>query len=78
MAGITLTIAKKHLESWLEAELSVTNGQSYAIGSRNLTRANLSEIRNEIEYWQNKVTTLENTEKRKGRNRVVRIVPRDI
>lgn len=78
MSGITLTIAKKHLESWLEAELSVINGQSYAIGSRNLTRANLSEIRNTIEYWQNKVTTLENAEKRKGRNRVVRIVPRDI
>ena len=43
--GITLEIAKKHLDAWLEAELEVTTHQSYTIGSRSLTKANLSEIR---------------------------------
>ena len=63
MAGITLETAQKHLDAWLEAEMQVTNAQSYTIGSRTLTKANLTEIRNAIEYWQQKVTMLENLKK---------------
>ena len=36
MAGITLETAKRHLDAWLEAELAVTNAQSYTIGSRTM------------------------------------------
>lgn len=78
MAGITLETAQKHLEAWLEAEMQVTNAQSYTIGSRTLTKANLTEIRNAIEYWQQKVTMLENLKKNKGRNKMKRFVPRDL
>ena len=78
MAGITLEIAQKHLDAWLEAEMQVTNAQSYTIGSRTLTKANLTEIRNAIEYWQQKVTILENLKKNNGRSRVKRFVPRDL
>ena len=78
MAGITLEIAKKHLDAWLEAEVAVTTGQSYTIGSRELERADLEEIRKTIDYWNNKVATLENVAKSKGRNKVRRIVPRDL
>lgn len=78
MAGITLAVAKKHLDAWLTAELEVTTHQSYTIGSRSLTKANLSEIRKQIEYWENQVARLENIEKRGGRNRVFRAVPRDL
>lgn len=78
MAGITLETAKKHLDAWLEAELTVTTGQSYTIGSRVLTRANLTEIRNAIDYWNKKVIALENAKKAGGRNRVRRVVPRDL
>lgn len=78
MAGITLETAQKHLDAWLEAELTVTTGQSYTIGSRVLTRANLTEIRNAIDYWNKKVIALENVEKAGGRNRVRRVVPRDL
>ena len=52
MTGITLETAQKHLDAWLEAEMQVTNAQSYTIGSRTLTKANLTEIRNAIEYWE--------------------------
>ena len=45
MAGITLETAKRHLDAWLEAELAVTNAQSYTIGSRTMTKADLAEIR---------------------------------
>lgn len=73
-----LEIAKKHLDAWLTAELEVTTHQSYTIGSRSLTKANLSEIREQIKFWQNEVARLENIEKRHGRNRVMRAVPRDL
>lgn len=77
-SGISLEIAKKHLDAWLTAELEVTTHQSYTIGSRSLTKANLSEIRKQIEFWQDRVAQLENIEKRGGRNRVFRAVPRDL
>lgn len=77
-SGITLETAKKHLDAWLEAELEVTTHQSYTIGSRSLTKADLSEIGARIEYWQDQVARLENIEKRGGRNRVFRAVPRDL
>ena len=78
MAAITLETAKKHLEMWLEAESEVAINQSYTIGGKSFTRANLGEIRKQIEYWSNKVQELENIAKRKGRNRVYRVVPRDL
>ena len=73
-----IEIARYHLNAWLEAELEVTTHQSYKIGSRSLTRADLAEIRKQIEFWQNRVAKLENAEKRGGRNRVLRAVPRDL
>lgn len=78
MATITLETAKKHLEMWLEAESEVAINQAYTIGGKSFTRANLGEIRKQIEYWSNKVQSLENIAKRKGRNRVYRVVPRDL
>ena len=78
MAGISLEIARKHLSAWLEAELEVTTHQSYTIGSRSLTKADLADIRQQIEFWKNEVARLENVEKRGGSNRVFRVVPRDL
>lgn len=73
-----LEIARHHLNAWLEAELELTTHQSYKIGSRSLTKADLGQIRKQIEFWQNRVAQLENAERRGGRNRVVRVVPRDL
>lgn len=78
MAGITLETAKRHLDAWLEAELAVTNAQSYTIGSRVMTKADLEEIRKTIDYWNGKVVALENAKKHRGRNRAYRAVPRDL
>ncbi|PAQ15060.1 hypothetical protein CD798_08435 [Bacillaceae bacterium SAOS 7] len=74
MSRITLERAKQHLEAWLDAELAVSTGQSYAIGSRQLTRANISEIRKQIAFWRNEVSSLNGT----SRRRVMRYVPRDL
>ena len=73
-----IEIARYHLNAWLEAELEVTTHQSYKIGSRSLTRADLAQIRKQIEFWQNRLAELENAAKRGGRNRVFRAVPRDL
>ncbi len=76
--AFTVEIAEKHLNAWLDAEISITNGQSYTIGSRTLNRANLYQIREQIKYWSNEVAKAKNTLKYKGRNRVMRAVPRDL
>lgn len=78
MVGITLEVAQKKLNLWLEAQDIIATGQSYTIGSRTMTRANLTEVRNMIEYWNDWVTKLENAKKTGGRNRVQRVVPRDL
>lgn len=75
---ITLERAKIHLEAWLDAELAISTGQSYTIGSRSLTRANLSEVRKQIDYWRNKVAELEITSSGRKVHRNKRFMPRDL
>lgn len=75
---ITLERAKLHLEAWLDAELAISTGQSYTIGSRSLTRANLSEVRKQIEYWKNKVIELELIATGRKTSRSRRFMPRDL
>ena len=42
-------IQNRRLAMYLEAEKAVLSGQSYTIGNRTLTRANLATIRNAID-----------------------------
>jgi hypothetical protein len=58
MSGITLATAQAHLDTWLAAETQVAGGQSVAFDGRALTRANLSEIRQQIDYWSRHVQRL--------------------
>jgi len=80
MAAITLDKANEMLDAWIKAELAVaTTGQSYTIntggGSRSLTRANISEIRQQINFWRGEVSKLQ-----RGRTgpSMKFIVPRDL
>ena len=75
MAGWTLEEAKIYLKAWLDAELAVTTGQSYKLEKRELTRANLSEIKDRINFWRREVESLESGRRRK---RIFRVVPRDL
>lgn len=70
---INLDRAKLHLQAWLDAELAVSTAQSYSMGSRSLTRANIPEIRKQISYWKGEVNRLSG----RGR-RARRYVPRDL
>lgn len=62
MAGITLAQAEAKLALWLAALDKVSEGQSYSIsegsGSRSLTRANLKDIQEQIEFWDGLVKKL--------------------
>lgn len=62
MAGITLEQAEAQLASWINASTAVAQNQSYTIstdsGSRSLTRANASEIREQIKFWDTQVKRL--------------------
>ncbi len=55
-----LEIARNRLDLYIAAEQAILAGaQSYQIGNRNLTRANLAEITKMIEILQDEVETLE-------------------
>lgn len=51
MAVFTKELCNKKLNTWLAAEEAVATGQSYQIGNRMLTRADLKQIRDQMEYW---------------------------
>lgn len=72
----TLQEAQDMLRTWIDAEKAVATGQSYKIGSRSLQRANISEIRKQIQYWRNEIERIKSG---RGRGaRVMRAVPRDL
>lgn len=67
------------LALYLQAEQAVLSGaQSYAVGGRNLTRANLAEIRAAIDDLYKRLAAAEAMESGKGANKVSGIVPRDV
>lgn len=78
MAVFSKELCQRKLQTWLDAEESVATGQSYQIGTRVLTRANLKEIREEMEYWGKKLAEAEAEENAGGRNRLHRFTIRDV
>lgn len=59
MAGITLAEAEAGLAEWQAALSACTANQSYTIGDRTLTRANLKDIRDTVDWWDKKVKELD-------------------
>ncbi len=78
MAIYTKEFCRRKLETWLAAEEAIATGQRYQIDDRSLTRADLYDVRKEIEFWEGKLATAEAEERYGGRNRMFRFVPRDL
>ncbi|MDF9845548.1 MULTISPECIES: DUF6148 family protein [unclassified Paenibacillus] len=79
MPRYTLEVAQEHLNSWLDAELALSTGQSYTIGTRSLTRANLADVMAQIKYWQRQVDEcLRQAAGLRPHSRVRRYVPTDL
>lgn len=72
--SIPYEVAKERLNMWLDANAAVATGQSYTIGSRSLTRANLNDIQSQIEYWSSIVTKCESGHKSIY---IQRVIPQD-
>ncbi|WP_198469003.1 DUF6148 family protein [Acetomicrobium sp. S15 = DSM 107314] len=71
---MTLEEAKKHLQAWLDAELKVSQGQEFSMGSRRLAMPDLPYIADRINYWEQEVKRLEGGS---GRRRTFYVVPMD-
>lgn len=61
LSAYSLTFAKERLAAYYAAEEAALSGQSYTLGGRSLTRADLSEIRKGIQLWEGRVERLETT-----------------
>ena len=65
----------KQREMYLKAEEAVLTSQSYTIGTRTLSRADLAEIPKGIEYLDKKIDEIESSG---GKRRAFRVIPRDL
>ena len=59
--NISLTTALAHRDAWVDADLALATAKSYTIGNRQLTRADVAEVRAQITYWSNIVKGIEAT-----------------
>ena len=76
MTAITLTVATEMFDKYLDAEKCILTGaQSYSIGDRSLTRADLKFITSERRKWQ---LVCERLEKGSRGIPVMRGLPRDL
>tara|TARA_B100001123_G_scaffold124129_1_gene144591 strand:+ start:8066 stop:8296 length:231 start_codon:yes stop_codon:yes gene_type:complete len=61
MMALTLSQAQTALDAWIAADLAVAKGQSYTMNGRSLTMANVKEVREQILYWERRVSAFEQT-----------------
>lgn len=67
---------QNRLELYYECEEKVLAGQSFTIGSRSMTRANLSEVVSMIKKLEDQIAAIDSSGTTK--RRVARIIPRDL
>lgn len=69
---------KTSLDKYYEAEITlVEGGQQYSLGSRSLTRANLSEVRRAIVDLEKQIDRLTSELNGSGRNLQIAVIPID-
>lgn len=70
---------KKRYELYIKCEEEILLGaQSYSIGKRELTRADLNDISDTIKYLRKEIVAEEAMLNKKGKNAVIGVIPRDI
>ncbi len=73
MSDKRLEMKKERLERYYEAEEKILKGQSYKIGTRELTRADLASVQGKIKELETEVDTLE--KRGTAKRRSARVVP---
>lgn len=74
--ALTLSEAEALRTAYYQALLALASGQSYTIGSRTLTRANLAEVKKAFNEYDQLVTDLKNGSS--GGVKIFRITPVDL
>lgn len=77
MANLDKQTCQKMLDEYLKAETAVLSSQSYTIGGRTLSRANLAEIQKGVELWSERLNSATRRELTGGRLFCRRVIPRD-
>lgn len=74
-----LDMRRTALDATEKAYIALLSGQvqSYAIGSRNLTRLNLSELKETISTLEKEIDELEAVMRGGARRKAVGVIPRD-
>lgn len=67
---------QNRLELYYQCEEKVLAGQSFTIGSRSLTRANLSEVVDMIKKLEDQIAAIDANGSTK--RKVARVIPRDL
>lgn len=75
MSNQRLEMKKKRLQQYYDAEEKILKGQSYTLGSRQLTRADLATVQNKIKELEAEVDALQQRGTTKRRS--ARVVPID-
>ncbi|RKI24669.1 hypothetical protein D7V82_14650 [bacterium 1xD8-6] len=73
MSGQRLEMKKERLKRYYDAEEKILRGQSYKIGTRELTRADLESVQDKIKELEAEVDALEKHGTSKRRS--ARVVP---
>lgn len=74
-----LKIYKERLDLYYKAEQAILEGaQSYSIGSRHLTRADLAEIRKMISTIEDGIDEMESELSGGSRRKCIRVIPMDV
>ncbi|AIF51247.1 DUF6148 family protein [Pelosinus sp. UFO1] len=73
MGLYTVEQAKQHLDAWLEADLALTTGKEYRIGTRLLQRSDASEVKERISFWSRELIKAQGS----GRKKTRRVIPYD-
>ena len=71
----TVEFCKQRKEMWLSAAEALATSKSYKMGTRQLERVDLAEVRRMINYWDNELQKAENGGKRQ---KMLSAVPRDL
>lgn len=71
-----LKILKNRLHIYYEAEEAILSSQSYSLGSKSLTRADLAKVQDMIKSLEGEIELLESSSM--GKRLVKRIIPVDL
>lgn len=73
MSGQRLEMKKERLRRYYDAEEKILKGQSYKIGTRELTRADLASVQDKIKELETEVDMLE--KRGTSKRRSARVIP---